>query len=1807
MCSVSSSRKALSALQPSSLCGAGIIQLFILNLECVRDVPASGAFFFSSLLLFLLSAMQAWSDAVMFFALSDAAKPIPTDQWQLVITPTDLIDYFLASVATGCLLVSFHSGRLYPDSASRRKKVGVNAHQSPAELSRGARAEEPQSSQGDKQPLGMNEKPAADRRNHSSLNATFAKKSLVDQVSGIADSAAGQHQSDEETNTPICPEKYASFPSRLTFFWFSGLVVRGFRKSLSMSDIWRLEKKYTTVYLDKKFLAYVERYMGLHLFATQDQPITTKLFSYYNLETIPNAESPPTALVKGRRSSENQLASVLGSKITHSSTSTLDSTGHLNDRGSAVCSCARCNTNRRNTCADFPGLRPDRVGGAEVNGDLIVHGTSSCASRPKGCRALSHDNVETGKPTFSRVRSGNSPSVQFFGTSRNAGRTADKTADAESILRTDHHNPTGCITSNRASSFPTAHLTNSGANSFSDNASHPASVAVGEKRMKTPFNCGLIMALFATFWPPLLISAFFKLCHDLLLFCGPLLLKRLIGFLENEDGEPLWHGYLYACSMFLVAMVQSFVLHQYFRRQGIIGMNIRTVLVSAVYRKSLKLSSEARCQSTVGEITNLMSTDAQRFNFLMQYINMIWSAPLQVSIALILLWNELGPSILAGLAVLVVMIPANAYIAKISKSIQEKQLKQSDARIKLINELLNGIRVLKLYAWEPSFIREVGAVRDRELAYLRKYAYLDCCISFVFNCAPILVALCTFATYIYSSTENVLNAEKAFVSLSLFNILRFPLFMFPTLLSNLVQAYVSIRRLTNFLLSSELALFAVTHEDTPGVAAVIEHGTFSWDSDSEPSIQNMTIYFPEGQSTAIVGRVGSGKSSLLNSLLGNMERISGRVNVKGSTAYVAQQAWIFNGTLRDNILFHKPFDAERYERILSACALQQDLAILPSGDLTVIGDKGINLSGGQKQRISIARACYSDAEVYLFDDPLAAVDAEVAGHLLREVLGRQGLLAKKTRIIATHNPKLIQYADRVAMIEAGRLMEYGTYSKLTQSRNSRLNVFLISRETEEAEEGLGVATPNAPVALVSNLSRNPSNMNHPPPQCSRSVSKSSTDWPCYSRSRCSSACLPADLAELSVAENEASAAEAATEEGPLDPDHQDFCKSLPHQDDDHGPTKISCSNLPVPHHSSAPPTVKDGDTTETPIPQEKAPDQPETKIATIERNEETMATGRVKLAVFWAYIRRIGSFLCSAGLLSMIGAQLASCGTGLWLADWSSDAKTCCNMTAPLANQITEGSQRAWRLLIYGLLAFLQVSFSLIGYLALAVGNIRAVRSLHAALLNCILRVPTSFFDTVPQGRVINRFSSDVAALDNQLMNSLRSAIQTALQCLVTLVLTASLSPWIIIPLIFLSIFYIAMQNVFVATSRQLKRIDSVSKSPIFSQFSETLLGVETIRAYGLCAMFVNVNAQRLDANNRAVYASGIANRWLAILLETVGNVLTGLVALASVATKGRLSAGFAGLVVSYALNLTQTLNWLVRMTAELESNIVCIERIKEYSELPLEAPWEVEEKPAADWPQGGIEFVNYGTRYRPELDLVLRSITCSIRPGEKIGIVGRTGSGKSSMVLGLFRVLEPANGQIFIDGVDISGLGLHDLRGRITLIPQDPVLFSGTLRFNLDPFNSYDDATVWEALQLANLKSFVEEFASDVGLDMPVSEGGGNLSQGQRQLICLARALLRRSHILILDDATAAVDPQTDQLIQTTVRREFASSTVLTIAHRLNTIMDYDRVMVLQNGCLVEMGPPQELMARPASIFRGLAQEANLLPQEGQQSSAQQ
>lgn len=493
-------------------------------------------------------------------------------------------------------------------------------------------------------------------------------------------------------------------------------------------------------------------------------------------------------------------------------------------------------------------------------------------------------------------------------------------------------------------------------------------------------------------------------------------------------------------------------------------------------------------------------------------------------------------------------------------------------------------------------------------------------------------------------------------------------------------------------------------------------------------------------------------------------------------------------------------------------------------------------------------------------------------------------------------------------------------------------------------------------------------------------------------------------------------------------------------------------------------------------------------------------------------------------------------------------------------------------------------------------GALTAGARLHSHILHCVLCLPMQFFDTNPVGRIINRFGKDLDTLDNVLPKTLRAWAVRFIQIVSTFTVIIYATPIFVVVMIPTIIIYIIIQVIYVSTSRQLKRLESVSRSPIYSHFQESIQGVSTIRAYGRQQQFISESELKVDFNQACYYPSIIANRWLATRLEFIGNIITFFAALFAVFSRDTIDGGKVGLSITYALSVTQTLHWLVRMSSEVETNIVAVERIKEYTETTQEAPWErPSNKPQADWPQEGVvEFNDYSTRYREGLDLVVKNINCKISKGEKIGIVGRTGAGKSSLTLGLFRIIEAAGGYITIDGVNISKIGLHDLRSRLTIIPQDPVLFSGTLRMNLDPFDAYSDEKVWSALEHAHLKDFVSTLSA--GLHHVVSEGGGNLSVGQRQLVCLARALLRKTQVLVLDEATAAIDLETDDLIQQTIRQEFVDCTVLTIAHRLNTIMDSSRVLVLDQGEIKEFDSPAVLLKNNSSLFYGMAKDAGLV-----------
>ncbi|CAG2186409.1 ABCC3 [Mytilus edulis] len=560
----------------------------------------------------------------------------------------------------------------------------------------------------------------------------------------------------------------------------------------------------------------------------------------------------------------------------------------------------------------------------------------------------------------------------------------------------------------------------------------------------------LLICFIKVFGPICLLHAFYKLLFDILQFISPLILRLLIRFTKDK-GEYEWRGYLYSVLMFLVAVVQSLILHQYFHGAQLVGMRLRTSIIAAVYNKMLKLSSSARRAATVGEIVNLMAVDAQRFMDLMTYFHTIWSGPFQIALSLYFLWQLLGPSILAGFGVMVLLIPINAVIAKKSRDLQMKQMRLKDSRIKLMNEVLNGIKVLKLYAWEPSFEKQILDIRNKELVVLRRMAYLNAVVSFTWTTAPFLVSLVTFAVYVMIDPANILDADKAFVSLSLFNILRFPLSMLPQVISMLVQASVSLKRIQTFLNNDELDYSAFSRDINAKHAITIEKGVFSWEKESTATLKEMSIEIPDGSLVAVVGQVGCGKSSLLSAILGEMDTISGKVNVKGSMAYVAQQAWIQNTTLQNNILFGKNLNQSEYDKVVDGTALRPDLEILPGGDQTEIGEKGINLSGGQKQRVSLARAVYQDADVYLLDDPLSAVDSHVGKHIFDEVLGPNGLLRNKTRILVTHGISFLSKVDIIITLVDGKISEMGSYSDLI-SHAGAFAEFLKNYLNEELEK-----------------------------------------------------------------------------------------------------------------------------------------------------------------------------------------------------------------------------------------------------------------------------------------------------------------------------------------------------------------------------------------------------------------------------------------------------------------------------------------------------------------------------------------------------------------------------------------------------------------------------------------------------------------------------------------------------------------------------------------------------------------------------------
>ncbi|CAL1537561.1 unnamed protein product [Lymnaea stagnalis] len=1175
----------------------------------------------------------------------------------------------------------------------------------------------------------------------------------------------------------------------------------------------------------------------------------------------------------------------------------------------------------------------------------------------------------------------------------------------------------------------------------------------------------LIRVLFNVYGLELICLQVTRTCFDLLAFVTPKITEALLAYIQGEKRpNEIWKGYLLATSYFVVSSITSICSNQILNRNKRLGMHIKCSITAAIYRKALTISNEAKKESTLGEIVNLMSVDCQRLENVMNYCYIFFSAPFQIAIALYMLYDQIGVATFAGLGVILILMPMNTIVSVSLRKYNRQMMKLKDRRIRLMNEILNGMKVLKVYGWEEAFEKKVSKYRSEEIKLIFKLSLVMASLGLIFQIIPYFVQVASFGVFIV--VDEYLDPSKAFVSISLFNILTSALSMMPMFIPALVQAGVSITRIVGFFRQPDLKPDARSYDSKLDAAIVIENGTFTWDNIMpEPTLRNINIKILPGSLVAVVGTVGCGKSSLLSAILGEMNKVKGKVTVKHeSIAYVPQEAWIQNATLRSNILFATEFKSSLYEKVLEGCALKSDLEILPGGDLTEIGEKGINISGGQKQRVSLARAVYSRSDIYLFDDPLSAVDSHVGKHIFQEVISNKGMLKGKTRVMVTHGVHWLPMVDYIIVMKNGGVTELGSYE---HSDSVTMKIILII----------------------------PLERTH---FCSTSYNLI-----------------------------------------PLERTH--FCS-----------TSYNLNHHPEPF----------------------------------------FITPQVKMKVYLDYIRSVGSYSTIFSFLCYLVYMGSNIFSSIWLSKWTDDTYLA-NRSLSATEEYADKTNLYIGL--YGGLGVIQGIFTYTFSASLLVKTVVASNLLHNAMMHNVMRSPMSFFDTTPIGRIVNRFAKDVDVLDNMLPNVLRQSVQSMGRVLISLINISYSTPIVLSVIIPVVILYVLMQRVYIPASRQIRRIDSTTKSPIYVHFSETLSGVSSIRAYGAQERFNQQSMDLVDYNLKFYFGSIVASSWLQIRLQFLGNVIVLAAAMFAQADTG-LSAGLAGLAVSYAQQVTGALSQVIQVATQAETNIVSAERILEYSEIETEAAWENPDlKLPQPWPQNGeVVMDDLQIRYREGLELVLRGISCKLKGGEKVGIVGRTGAGKSSLSVALFRLVEAASGKISIDNQNIAEIGLHDLRKNITILPQDPVIFSGTLRMNLDPGEMYTEDQIWEALEHAHLKEFVQNLPSR--LDYECGEGGQNLSMGQRQLVCLARCLLRKSKILVLDEATAAVDMETDDLIQKTIRTEFKHSTVLTIAHRLNTIMDYDRVIVMDRGTIKEMDSPQALLNDSNSIFYSMAKDANLV-----------
>ncbi|XP_076790552.1 ATP-binding cassette sub-family C member 6 isoform X5 [Arvicanthis niloticus] len=1155
----------------------------------------------------------------------------------------------------------------------------------------------------------------------------------------------------------------------------------------------------------------------------------------------------------------------------------------------------------------------------------------------------------------------------------------------------------------------------------------------------------LLRAIWRVFRSTFLLGTLSLVISDAFRFAVPKLLSLFLEFMGDRDSSA-WTGWLLAVLMFLSACLQTLFEQQHMYRAKVLQMRLRTAITGLVYRKVLVLSSGSRKSSAAGDVVNLVSVDIQRLVESVIYLNGLWLLFLWIIVCFVYLWQLLGPSALTAVAVFLSLLPLNFFITKKRSYHQEEQMRQKASRARLTSSMLRTVRTIKSHGWECAFLERLLHIRGRELGALRTSTLLFSVSLVSFQVSTFLVALVVFAVHTLVAEDNAMDAEKAFVTLTVLSILNKAQAFLPFSVHCIVQARVSFDRLAAFLCLEEVdpnGMVSSPSRCSSKDRISIHNGTFTWSQESPPCLHGINLTVPQGCLLAVVGPVGAGKSSLLSALLGELLKVEGSVSIEGSVAYVPQEAWVQNTSVVENVCFRQELDLPWLQKVLEACALGSDVASFPAGVHTPIGEQGMNLSGGQKQRLSLARAVYRKAAVYLLDDPLAALDAHVSQQVFKQVIGPSGLLQGTTRILVTHTLHVLPQADQILVLDNGTIAEMGSYQDLLH-RNGAL-VGLLDGARQPASEGEGGAHA---AATGDDLGGFP---------------------------------------------------------GGGKPTH----RAERPRPTEAGPVKGSTTS-----EAQTEPSLDDPEATEL--------------IA----GENSVRYGRVKTTTYLSYLRAVGTPFCTYTLFLFLCQQVASFCQGYWLSLWADDP-------------VVDGRQmhaalRGW---VFGLLGCLQAIGLFASMAAVFLGGARASGLLFRSLLWDVARSPVGFFERTPVGNLLNRFSKETDTVDVDIPDKLRSLLTYAFGLLEVGLAVTMATPLAIVAILPLMLLYAGFQSLYVATSCQLRRLESASYSSVCSHMAETFQGSLVVRAFRAQAPFTAQHDALMDENQRVSFPRLVADRWLAANLELLGNGLVFVAATCAVLSKTHLSAGLVGFSVSAALQVTQTLQWVVRSWTDLENSMVAVERVQDYTHVPKEAPWKLPTCTAHRlWPCGGqIEFRDFGLRHRPELPMAVQGVSLKIHAGEKVG---------------------------------------------------SPPLPPGSLRMNLDLLQEHTDEGIWAALETVQLKAFVTSLPGQ--LQYECAGQGDDLSVGQKQLLCLARALLRKTQILILDEATASVDPGTEMQMQAALERWFTQCTVLLIAHRLRSVMDCARVLVMDEGQVAESGSPAQLLAQKG-LFYKLAQESGL------------